>query len=414
MALPLTQMPVIPYIVVSATDVEPVSATNPLPITGSISATNPSVGVDNTTAPTSSTQIGTQDAGGKLQAVSATNPLPITGTISASNPSVSTTGSAVPASGTYIAANVAGTLTGLVATANGLKVDGSAVTQPVAGSGTAGTANAGVLTVQGIASMTKLLVTPDSVALPANQSVNVSQVNGVTTLTGAGATGTGSQRATVAQDTTTLAGSAPGTAGAASANVVTVQGVASMTPVQVSQATAGNLNATVVGTGTFVTQAAGTTASGSTLSSSPLAIGGRAATQNPTAVTDGQAVDTMHDKLGKLVAVGAIRILKGSQKTTLSNTTGETTIITAVASTFLDLYGLILANTGATTTKVDIRNATGGSIIATLEVPTLETRGFMLPVDSAVTQAIVNNNWTAQCAAATTAMEVTCFFVQNL
>lgn len=40
----------------------------------------------------------------------------------------------------------------------------------------------------------KLLVTPDSVALPANQSVNVAQMNGVTTTMGAGATGTGVQR----------------------------------------------------------------------------------------------------------------------------------------------------------------------------------------------------------------------------
>lgn len=57
---------------------------------------------------------------------------------------------------------------------------------------------------------------------------NLKQVNGVTTLAGAGATGTGSQRETVAQDTTTIAGSAPGTAGSASANVITVQGIASM------------------------------------------------------------------------------------------------------------------------------------------------------------------------------------------
>lgn len=40
----------------------------------------------------------------------------------------------------------------------------------------------------------KLLVTPDSVALPANQSVNVAQINGVTPLMGAGVTGTGAQR----------------------------------------------------------------------------------------------------------------------------------------------------------------------------------------------------------------------------
>ncbi len=54
----------------------------------------------------------------------------------------------------------------------------------VIGAGSAGTANTGVLTVQGIASMTKLLVTPDSVALPANQSVNVAQVGGTNSVTG--------------------------------------------------------------------------------------------------------------------------------------------------------------------------------------------------------------------------------------
>ena len=59
----------------------------------------------------------------------------------------------------------------------------------------------------------KLLVTPDSVALPANQSVNVSQINGVTTLMGAGATGTGSIRITPATPATITTGQV--TAGAA-------------------------------------------------------------------------------------------------------------------------------------------------------------------------------------------------------
>ena len=72
--------------------------------------------------------------------------------------------------------------------------------QPVTGSGTAGTAASGVITVQGISSMTKLLVTPDSVALPANQSVNVAQINGVTPLMGAGNGGTGSLRVNIASD----------------------------------------------------------------------------------------------------------------------------------------------------------------------------------------------------------------------
>lgn len=70
--------------------------------------------------------------------------------------------------------------------------------------------------------------------------INNAQVNGVTVLTGAGATGTGAQRVGVAQDTTTIAGSAPGTAGTASANVITVQGVASMTPLLTNPGTAAN------------------------------------------------------------------------------------------------------------------------------------------------------------------------------
>lgn len=53
-----------------------------------------------------------------------------------------------------------------------------------------------------------------------------------------------------------------GTAGTASTDVISVQGIASMTPVQVSQATASNLNATVVGTGTLAVQA--TVAAGAT------------------------------------------------------------------------------------------------------------------------------------------------------
>lgn len=48
----------------------------------------------------------------------------------------------------------------------------------------------------------KLLVTPDSIALPANQSVNESQINGVTVLMGNGASGTGAQRVTIASDST--------------------------------------------------------------------------------------------------------------------------------------------------------------------------------------------------------------------
>ena len=243
--------------------------------------------------------------------------------------------------------------------------------------GTAGSASTDVLTIQGISSMTKLLVTPDSVALPANQSVNVNQLAGTTTDTNSGNKSSGTLRVVIATDQPQLT------------NALKVDGSGVTQPVD------------------------GGIASGSSATNPPVTIGGRASTANPTAVADAQVVNTMHDKLGKLIAVGAIRTLKGTQKTSISNTTSETTIVTAVASTFLDLYGLVLANTGATTTKVDIRDTTGGSIITTIEVPTLETRGFMVPVDSAIAQTTVNTNWTAQCASATTAMEVTAFYVKN-
>lgn len=137
----------------------------------------------------------------------------------------------------------------------------------VTGTGTAGTAATNPITVQGIASMTPLLANPGTASnwgigatgssVPANDlytginiggtnrgltgvnpsgaiyaaQTDVTSVNGVTVLTGTGATGTGAQRVTVATDTATIAGSAPGTAGTASSNVISVQGIASMTPV---------------------------------------------------------------------------------------------------------------------------------------------------------------------------------------
>jgi hypothetical protein len=65
--------------------------------------------------------------------ISSSNPIPITGSITASNLSIGATGSAIPVDASFIGMSVAGNLVGLQGTANGLKVDGSAVTQPVSG-----------------------------------------------------------------------------------------------------------------------------------------------------------------------------------------------------------------------------------------------------------------------------------------
>ncbi len=149
-------------------------------------------------------------------------------------------------------------------------------------------------------------------------------------------------------------------------------------------------------------------------SGNPQKIGGQARTTNPTAVSDADRVNAIFDKSGKQIAVAAIREMTGHQQTQLSNTTSETTVVTAGgAGVFHDLYGLILANTGSTATTVSVRDATAGTVRAVIEVPAGDTRGFMLPVDSGFKQTTANNNWTAQCDAATTALEVTALYVKN-
>lgn len=139
------------------------------------------------------------DGSAVTQPVSAASlPLP-TGAATASNQTATTAAAGSDATTVTAVQGVTG--------GKAVKVDGSAVTQPISGTVTA---NAGT----------------------GNFAVNHAQVNGVTVLAGAGAVGTGAQRVAVGQDTSTIAGSAPGTAGIASTNVVTVQGIASMTAVK--------------------------------------------------------------------------------------------------------------------------------------------------------------------------------------
>lgn len=92
--------------------------------------------------------------------------------------------------------------------------------------GPAGTAATDVLTVQGIASMTKLLVTPDSVALPANQSVNAAQVGGTAVDTNSGTKSAGTIRVVLATDQPQLTNKLLVTPDANSAvNVAQINGV---------------------------------------------------------------------------------------------------------------------------------------------------------------------------------------------
>lgn len=160
-------------------------------------------------------------------AVLAGNPVLIAGSDGTDARNIATNSSGQPV---VVGAGVAGTPAGGVVSVQGVasgtnlnvaQGTASALNATIVGSGSAGTAATGVVTVQGIAAMTPI-------------AENLSQVGGTTVSTGTGAVGSGSQRVAVAEDTNTIAGSAVGTAGSASANVVTVQGVSSMTPVLVT------------------------------------------------------------------------------------------------------------------------------------------------------------------------------------
>lgn len=148
-------------------------------------------------------------------------------------------------------------------------------------------------------------------------------------------------------------------------------------------------------------------------SGNPVKVGGQARTTNPTAVQDGDRSNFITDKLGKQVVVNSIRDLKTVQQTTITNSTAETTIGTAVAATFLDLYSLVLTNTSATGTTVTIKDATAGTTRLVIYVPANDTRGIALTESAAIPQAAVNNNWTATCGTAVTSLEVTALFVRN-
>jgi hypothetical protein len=189
--------------------------------------------------------------------------------------------------------------------------------------------------------------------------------------------------------------------------------------VPTSLATGGGLRVTVQDTAgtsldyTIPALIEGKTAAAASITAKPVTIGGQAKTANPTAVTDGQVVNTTHDKLGKLIAVSALRDLKAMQSTTITASASETTIVTAIASTFNDLFGLILTNSSATPTNVTIKDSTGGTTRAVIYVPAGDTRGFMLGAGEALPQSTVNTAWTATSSASITSLFVSAYYVKN-
>lgn len=273
-------------------------------------------------------------------------------------------------------------------------------------------------------------------------AVNVAQINGVTVLMGNGASGTGAQRVTIANDSTGILAAVtnvatigtsvtPGTSAAhlgKAEDAAHTSGDTGVMMLAVRSATAADKSAGATdgdyeplqvdanGRLHVINSAgvAGDVAHDGVDSGNPVKVGGQARTTNPTAVADADRSNFITDKLGKQVVVGSIRDLKGQQQTQISSSTSETTIVTAVASTFLDLYGLTIANTSATATKVTIKDSTAGTTRLVLYIPAGDTRGFMLNESAAICQATVNTAWTATCGTSVAAIEITALYVKNI
>ncbi len=152
---------------------------------------------------------------------------------------------------------------------------------------------------------------------------------------------------------------------------------------------------------------AGTTAA--TVPTGAEYIGFDAATALPTAVAAGQLVGAMSDKFGRQVVLPVtVRDLVGTQTTTISASTNETTIVSAGgAGIFNDLLLLVISNTSASTsTRIDFRDATSGTILFSLQ-----SVGGGAPVGFAlggvpIPQTTSANNWTAQCGTSTTDIRI--------
>lgn len=289
----------------------------------------------------------------------------VSGTVSL--PTGAATAAKQPALGT------AGTASADVITVQGIasmtpiKTDGSGVTQPVSGTVTAnlaaGTNNIGdvdVLTVNGVApafgsglrgaTVQRVTIATDDVvpvsqsgswSLAANQSVNVAQINGVTVLMGNGASGTGAQRVTIANDSTGIL-----------AGVTTVSTVTAVT-----------------------TLTGGGVAHDGADSGNPVKVGAKCSLtlSDDTIVANGDRTDATSDGDGALIVRPQFPLGDLISERT-SNTDGNSTAFTnfgATASTrsYITAYSIFRTDAGTTPIYVDFRDGTAGSVLWSVVLP---------------------------------------------
>lgn len=164
--------------------------------------------------------------------------------------------------------------------------------------------------------------------------------------------------------------------------------------------------------GTVIVDDLAAAPTGSTVPANAQYEGALAQNALPTAGTPGNLVGELADKFGRPVVLpNAFRDIMGTQTTTITSSTAETTIITSIASTFLDLVSIFISNTSVTAARVDIRDATAGTVIFQLYIPAGDMRGISLTTPWP--QTTVANNWTAQSSASVADLRVSALYIKN-
>lgn len=321
--------------------------------------------------------------------------LRITGTISATNPSVSTTGAAPPASATYLGGSVTtavptyttGQMNGLsLTTAGALRIDGSGITQPVSGTGNftvvgataigatpstnpilfAGTDGGGVVRIVRTTSF-------GGINLAADQTVG-GGVPGTAIQVGA-SDGTNIQALRVTTGTPTGTESAlivknvPSGTQPVSGTITANAGTGSFT---VAQATAANLNATVV-QGTAANLRAQTAAEGSTGVAVPTVaamVGGSDGTNLRAlrTATDGTVVITSIDGIKTTYSAAATNFAPPATPTDIFTITGSASKTVRVTKIFVTGTQTTAAVRDVLLIKRSSAN-TGGTSAAATAVP---------------------------------------------
>lgn len=148
-------------------------------------------------------------------------------------------------------------------------------------------------------------------------------------------------------------------------------------------------------------------------SGKPVVGAGRAANTNPTAVSaDGDVVRDMRDLKGRtVVSPHHVREMLFDGALTITASTAAQTLLSAVASTFLDLLSVTLVNTSATGTVVQLLDDDGTTVRWSGYCPPTDMRGIVFQVP--LTMPTVNKAWKAKTTTSVSSVVISVQYVKN-